>query len=555
MGLAQDLLDLFQRMEDRRRPMEVLWRKVDELVPPITRSESIGYAQNDMNGLTNNIATRRQSKSVKRYDTTMMQASSRLASGIFSLICPQSEKWHTLSVATAIDMADDEEKRWAELVRDVLFFNRYSPISRFQASMQNVLLSTVYYGPGYLYIEPSFNASTAMRYQFMPPDECFILKDDFGVPDVFAQRKSVSARNAVKRGWDVSEKVRADAEDPKKATTETEYVKIILERDDVGFRKMNLRGNTPWVCYTIDRGAQKIVQEDGFETFPVATFFWDDGIGEYGTSPCIDYMADQRMLNGMERDVLVAIQQAVRPPMGVHDESLMNRPDMNPGAVNPGAVSADGKQLMIPLTNGANPERAVPFMEQRRNHLRDGLYNTLFQSLVENPGQTATEVLTRSQEKAQLLGPVGARMHSGLDMMIEREMEALEMRGMYQPGSELLPPESIQDKDIRPKYTNPMARLQTAGQAEGVMRMMEIDNVRAQMGKPSILKDHETGRFLAEAFNAPLSLVKTDDELQQEMQAEQQQQQETQAVNSTRQAAAAAKDALPVLEAAGVVQS
>ena len=549
-----DLLDLVERMETRRRPMEALWRKVDELVPPITRSDAIGYASGGNDGVSN-VAQRRVEKARARYDTTMMQASARLSSGMFSLICPDSEKWHTLSVATAIDMDDEEEKRWGEKVRDVLFFNRYAPKARFQPSMQAIMLSTVYYGPGYLYIEPSFSATSAMKYQFMPPDECFILKDDFGNVNTFAQRKMVSARNAVSRGWDVSPKITADAENPKRSMNEHEFVKVVLERSEPGFRKMKTGRNSPWVCYTIERTTKRIVSEEGFEQFPVATFFWDDTLGDYGTSPCIDYMADQRMLNAMERDVLIALQQAVRPPFGVHDESLMNRLDTNPGAVNPGAVSADGKQLMIPLLNGANPERAVPFMEQRRNHLRDGLYNTLFQSLVESPGQTATEVLTRAQEKAQLLGPVGARMHTGLDMMIEREMEALEMRGMYQPGSELLPPESLAEKEVRPRYTNPMQRLQVAGQAEGVLRMMEIDNVRAQMGKPALLKDGPTGQFLAGAFNTPLSLVKSTEELRDEVDAQQQQQQQQQGLAAMQQVASASKDALPALEAAGVVQS
>ena len=550
MALAQDLLDRFEELERHRRPFEQHWRDVDDAVGAIT-SRDINSVSPTSNPFGDAISQRRRSKARNRYDTTMQQSVERLTSGILSLVFPSGQKWHTLSTATVQAMEDEEEKRWAEQVRDVLFFNRYAAYAGFESAIQRTIGSCVRYGPGYLYVQPSFSPKASARYMNIPVNEGYIGRDEFGQVDTFARRFTRKARQV--GDWDVSQRVTAARDDPKTSGDEFEFIQIIMPRDEPGFRAMQSRKNAPWVSYIVEVGQKRVVSDDGFETFPVATFFWDE-FGMYGTSPCIDYLLEHKMLSAMEKDVLIALNQIVRPPMGVHDTSLMNRVNLNPGAVNPGAVSADGRPLMIPLLQGANPERAAPFIEKRQGQLRDGFYTRLFQTLEgDRGGQTATEVLVRNTEKGQMLGPVGARLHSGADVMVARELEALEMRGLYAENSPLLPPESLADKEIKPQYTNNMQRLAIAGEAEGVLRMMEIDNGRVQQGRTPLLRDAEAGQFLAEAFNAPLKLIKTTDEIAAEDEQRQQSQQQAQAVEATQKAAGAMKDMVPVAEAAGLV--
>ena len=541
--LAQDLLDTFTRLEDLRRPLETLWRGVEKVVPPLGQS-MIGSRASVGNSFTRNLATRQVATTQNMYDTTMMRALDRLVAGVYSLSAPSGEKWHGISTMGVVDEETNEEAVWAERIRDLMFHYRYLPKSRFEPAYQTTLRSTCTYGQGYLYIEPTFDPRIIAKYRSLPIDEVFVDKDEFGNVHTLGQRFNVRANN-VKEEWDVSPKVTTAAQDPAKAGEEFEFIKVILPRNEKSISKFRNSRDSEWVGYTVEVGQKKVVYEEAFETFPVACFYWDD----YGSSPCISYMNDQRMLNAMEKDVLTSLQQAVRPATGGPDSGLLNRPNLSPGAHNPGAVTADGKQLLIPLTTGGNPERVAPFMEQRRGHMQDGLYNSLFQLLAEKSGQTATEVLQRSQEKAQLLGPVGARLHTGLDMMIEREQEALELRGIYAENSPFLPPESLEGRSIRPTYTNPLVRMQRAGEGESILRAMEVDAQRQQMGKPSLLDDVKSFDRLLESFGTPKDIMRPKEDYEAEVEQRSQAQQQQEQVQTVQGLASAAKDGLPVAEA------
>jgi len=139
-------------------------------------------------------------------------------------------------------------------------------------------------------------------------------------------------------------------------------------------------------------------------------------------------------------------------------------------------------------------------------------------------------------------------------MVIDRELEALDLRGLYAENSPYLPPESLQDTEIRPAYTNPMMRLQKSGEAEGIMRIMEVDTQRQQMGKPSKLDDNKAFDRLAEAFGAPMDIVKTADEYEAEQQAATDRQTQQDSIGAMQGLASAAKDGLePMQEIANAV--
>lgn len=550
---GQDILDIMERLQNERLPHEQHWRDVEEVVPPFTRRQ-VG-AQGDIHDIhTQNRATRNRQASRKRYDTTMTRASEKLTAGMVSLIAPSGQKWHGLTTATVNDIEDEAERVWAEKLRDLMFFYRYNPKSRFEPALQAAMYSTVAYGPGYIYTDPTFSPSHVAKYRALPVDEVFVDKDEFGEVVGVGQRRLIAARN-VSKDWNVSDRIESLRNNPSQSGQTFQFFSYITARDDFEGGDVRTARDSTFVGYIVEVQTKKIVYQETFDTFPVACFFWDDAFGTYGTSPCINYLLDQKTLNAMERDTLVSLQQIVRPPTAGPDSGLHNRPNLNPGAHNPGMVGPDGRPLLVPLLAGQQPERAVPFLEQRRGQIEDGLYNTLFQMLVDSGSQTATEVLQRANEKAQLLGPVGARMHMGMNMLIDREFEALNRRGLYAENSPYLPPETLEGQNVVPNYTNPMMRLQMASQAQGTIQMMEIDNAGVQMGKTSRLDDGRAFKFLSEAFDAPASILRTSAEIKKDEEAKAAQQQQQQGLEAVQGLASASKDALPAMEALGAVPS
>ncbi|WP_033838978.1 portal protein [Mesorhizobium loti] len=65
---------------------------------------------------------RQERRGSRVYANTINSAANRLATGLESLIIPQSEKWHGLSAAAMNHEETDEEKEWAEALRVVPAF-------------------------------------------------------------------------------------------------------------------------------------------------------------------------------------------------------------------------------------------------------------------------------------------------------------------------------------------------------------------------------------------------------------------------------------------------
>lgn len=512
---AQDILSRQSQLESARLPYESVWRDVAEYCAP----DAPEFLRNGFSSSKDNQVTRTDRRTRRVYDTTVRTGQRRLAAGLESLITPQNDKWQGLTTAAMDDEETDEEKEWAEKVRDFLFSIRYSPGSGYVPAMQTCYANIVRFGPAYLYPEEDFSGKY-MRYRSLPVAEVWVARNKWGEVDTLHRRYKRSARVAYQMFGDkLPSKIIDMAKKPGQCDEMVEFVHSICPNYD---RKTYKRmGETAYLdgpfksCHVITDG-EKVVKEKDFQSFPVACFNWgrDDG-DDYGTSPVIELLTEVREINAVRKSTLRAIQGVTDPALALGGK-LDWLPPLDPGARIPGAIDDNGRLMAQPVLTGARPDYAFQYIEQSRNTIQEGLYVNLFQTLVSKPGQqTATEALIRQEEKGALLGPAGSSIQGGLAMQTDRELSILEGKGLYEPDSRFVPPASLSEKSIRVQFTSPLDILRKAGEAKAVVEVWSFAGQMSQL-KPEIMDNldpDESLRVFHSAGRAPQSILKRKEEV------------------------------------------
>ncbi|TPM25706.1 portal protein [Mesorhizobium sp. B2-3-4] len=545
---AHDILSRQSDLETERSAYETVWETVAEFcdpdAPDVWRGRRSGGGRESQ-------AERQERRGSRVYANTINSAANRLAAGLESLIIPQSEKWHGLSTAAMDDEETDEEKEWAESLRDFLFALRYSANSNFVPATQACLRNVVRYGPAYLYAEEGFG-STLIRYASIPVVEGYLSRNRWGQVDIFHRRYERTARQAAQLlGYDnLPAKIKAMVDDPTKCEQKISLIQCVQPRDE---RKMyNLAGrydylDTAFVSYHVIEEEETIVKESGFRTFPISTFSWRRYEGDpYGISPTIEALVTVKEENAVRRSGLRALQQ-ITDPATASKASLDYVPVLNPGQNYEGLLDQNGRPQIVPINTGANPTFAFDYAKTRADEVRDMMFVNLFQVLVQNPQMTATEALIRNEEKASLLGPSGSIIQAGFATNLDREMGILEEKGLYDQDSRFLPPESLAGKQVRPTFTSPLDVLRRSAEAKDTMQVIgaAVQIAQFQPDVMDAIDGEEALRIIHSAGRSPQRFFRNQDEVAALRDAKAKAAQAQKGMAGIATAASVAKDAVP----------
>ncbi|MER8938723.1 portal protein [Mesorhizobium sp. M0915] len=544
---ASDVLNRQSEMETERSHYESVWETVAEFCDP--------DAPNIFSSWTSRSIDSQPERSERRgrrvYANTINSAGNRLAAGLESLIIPQSEKWHGLSTAAMNDEETDEEKEWAESLRDFLFSLRYSANSNFVPATQACLRNVVRYGPAYLYAEEGFGG-TLIRYASIPVVEGFLSRNRWGQVDTFHRRYERTARQAAQiLGYEkLPPKIKMLVDDPAKCETKISLIQCIKPRDER--RMYNISGtydylDTAFVSYHVIEEEAVIVKESGFRTFPVATFNWRRYEGDpYGISPTIEALTTVREENAVRRSGLRALQQ-VTDPATATKARLDYVPVLNPGENYPGLIADNGQPLIAPINTGQNPTFAFDYAATRADEIRDMMFVNLFQTLVQNPQMTATEALIRQEEKGALLGPSGSIIQAGFASNLDRELSILEEKGLYDEDSRFLPPQTLAGKAVRPTFTSPLDILRRSAEARDTIQVVTTAAQMAQFD-PSVMDNidgDEAIKVVQSAGRSPQRIFRRPEEVAGMRDARAKAQQAQAGAAAMAAAGKVAKDAVP----------
>lgn len=556
MGIVDDLKTELQAARSERLFYENDWQEyVTYTAPDMERAFNTASGVTARDGMSALRQSAARERSRKLYDPTAVWLLDRLASGVGSLTMPEGFHWHGVGYGDPFAPEPSQaEEEFFEKIRDHLFRVRYSGRSGFALGNRSRLLSTIKLGTGVLYpVENEDNLAdlrTPIHYRYVPLYEMFLIVDAQGNDCGFFRVRKLKAWQAMKLyGGKVSDKVQADAEDPKRKAIEHVFVHACFKRDG-GYKDAPDVQRSRYESIHFEEETKHICRRSGFFEYPLVISRWErDGLSPYGSPPQAKLMGDIKSLQSLARDALIASGQAVRPPIATHAQE--RQLDLNPGRINPGLIDEQGRPLFRPMIDTVNPGAADTQIENIREKLRVGLYGDLWQTLLEGNGRTATEANIRRKEMADMIGPFSTNVMAGNENLFDREIGILGRRGAFDPGSPLEPPEALADSEVTLTSTAPIDQMREAGHFEAIMGFNEYLGVKANMD-PSVLDlvdNEEEFDLTRRSLGLPAKLKRTPEEVEaiRKQRAEREQQQEQLAAGES--VARMAKDGAPLLSA------
>jgi len=463
----------------------------------------------------------KRSKGDKRttlvYDSTAIHANEMLAAGLHGMLTNPASNWFSLRIKDNDDFSDNAEaKQWLEETTNVILSELSAPAVAFPSHIHEYYLSLCSIGTACMFIgEPSTREGISFRAIHI--DEIFIAENADGIIDTVFRFFKMSVRQIVQKWGEKSLSPRIQKMyENQEFDKEVELLHCVYPRDDMDKGK-KAATMLPVASVYIDEKEKHVLAEGGFDEMPFMVSRWSKTVGEvFGRSPAMTALPDIKMLQEIMKTTIKAAQKIVDPPLLVPDDGVLGPVRTIPGGLNYYRASSGAR--IEPLLTGGN----IGLSYEMMNDLRDRIRTTFFLDQLQfqgAPRMTATEVVERTERTLRLLGPTLGRLQSEfLGPMIERIYGVLVRAGRLPE-----PPESIAEQELKIEYVSPLARAQRQTETQGIMRTLEfvgpiagIDPQAAQ-----IIKGADTVRHIAELNGVPPMLLKSDDELMAEIQAQQ----------------------------------
>jgi hypothetical protein len=563
MGLATDIIQQAQTQVTQRMEIERTWENICKMMflspDRQWRRGTVSGSRDTFEGWATGSKVAEKARLI--YDITGVIGLERIGAGLTSLVTPDNEKWESLTVDDPFghEMSDAEVK-WAEKQRDYLFKTRYDPRSGWALANQSAILSAAALGTGLYLTEENYGRpgseprSIPFRSTPLPLSDNYLTIDSQGLHDQDYRFMSLPARVAAQMFSGLSSKTMQMANDPEQQHRLVQFIHYIGERREKGPRKNayaadektpgNYNRNSRYVSCYIEVDAKLDVKHGGFSYWPVIVYLWKQIEGSpYGDGAAALVMAEVLSANILAKNAMLAAQSQVAPAVATIDDSGMNRPNLNPRAINYGLLDKNGNLKVKPIFQSGNPQLSQQVLEASRQQIDKGLYVNLWQIMMNDPQKTATQSLIEANEKGELLGPIGTRLQAGLSRETDAELAIIRDKGAWEPGSPLAPPESIIGRATQSKFQSPLDRLRRTGELLGIHKTLELAGLLVQLDPNSDVMDNidtdETLRIAREIGGAPAKIMRD----KEAREAKREEREQASQMAAAQAAASTAKDA------------
>lgn len=475
--VAKALCRRFDKMKSRRATWESHWEEIAERVLP--RQSGLFHREGVQ-------LPKGEKKTEVMFDATAALNVQRFAAAMETMLTPRNSVWHGLQPTDAVLKRSRNVRLYFDDITRLLFQMRYKPRANFASQQNEIYTGLGVFGTGVQFID-AFSDGIGARYKTLALANAFFETNHQGVVDTCFRRYFLTIRQAVQRFGEerLSERLLGKLE--KEPDEEVEFLQAVFPRTDRDFSRSDFRG-MEFTSFDIEVDGKNVVAEGGFREFPFAVSRYVVAPEEiYGRSPAMLVLSNIKVLNSQKRTMLTQGHRVVDPVILAHDDGVLDSFSLQPGAINYGAVSKDGRRLVDVLPTG-NLAAGQEMMDAERAVINDAFLVTLFQILTDAPQMTATEVIERAREKGALLSPTMGRQQTELlAPQITRELDVLSAQGLLpDPPEELI--EADGEFDI--EYTSPLSRAQRSEEAAGYMRALDFAMGHANVtGDPSSL-DH-----------------------------------------------------------------
>ena len=507
---ANSLVKNWEYLYSQQANFRSLWNTIAQYVMPAW--------DNFLGDLTEGI-----NRSSRIFDSTGVTANERFAAAMEQMLTPRTQMWHKLAPIDEALEDNDEVQKYLDQVNKILFAARYRPRANYASQADECYMSLGAFGNCAMFVDEEINVG--LRYRSVPLNEIVWSLDHSGMVDTVYRKFKWTAKQAVQQwGNQVSESVRKQYD--QNPYTEMEFLHCVKPNEERMAGRLGPQG-MKYASWYLSLKDKAVIDAGGFRTFPYAIGRYRMAPREhYGRSPATAALPHIRTLNEMKKTLLRAGQKAVDPPLLLAEEGVLTPFNQRPGAANYGMLSADGTPLVQPLQSTGKFDIAKEMLELEAASINDAFLVSLFQILVQNPSMTATEALIRAQEKGALIAPAMGRQQSEfLGPQIIREIDLMTQAGQLPPA-----PDSLMQsgQGVRIEYTSPLTRAMRAEEGTAIMNTVQAIGVMANLDKSvlNVIDFTDAAREMALINGCPAKLLRSDEQVDEIVQAQQQQNQQ-----------------------------
>jgi hypothetical protein len=501
---VQSIVKSFSRLKSERANFDVLYQAVTDFVMPNRADFTVKLSDGD-----------NRTKYVFKNTTKYAEL---LTSSILGATSSSTVRWFELTSMNE-DLKEDEAcKEWFESSTEKVFEVLNSPISNFGSQNHEVLLDWVTYGTGCMYIEEGFG-DKVVRFRSFPLSNIYIEEDFMGRVDTVYRSFKLTGRQALQQFDGVEASV---------------FIKRCKERPDdkmdfLHFVTPNTEDQSfPIKSYYICLSTNEILSDGGYNEMPYMVPRWYKVSGEiYGRGPALSALPDIKMVNSMYMTMIQAGQKIADPPLLMADDDTIRPLRMYPGGINYGGIDTNGRALVQPFPVSANMPYSERMIQNVVQDIKEAFY--VDQLLVlDAPQMTATEVMTRQEERMRLLSPQLVRLQTEyFGLLVDRVFGILGRQGFLDE----FPPKLVEyitanggDRVSTVEYTGALARSQKAQQAQSLNRLVQSIAPIIQFDPSSLdyINTDETLKDHAELIGFKQTLIRSDEEVAQIRQSRQQ---------------------------------
>lgn len=488
------------------------------------------------------------------YHGAAWSANQVFAAGIMSGLTPQSRQWFRLSFA---DREIQDATGAGKLLDDRLdILNDVLNKSNFYNAIHSCYLELAY---GQAPLGVFASAENGVHFIPMTIGSYFLDVDADGTVNTFAREYWMTLQQlADKFGKENLPKAQQIALE--KDTAHEERMKVYWlvipnrEADSGRLDKFHL----PYLSLYWLESSQEDEWLDigGFHEFPVPTGrFLVTGGAAYGKGPGWFAEGDAKGLQLLEKDYLTAVELGVKPPTQSDPQTASKGINLIPGG---NTINQNGN----PVTPLFQVQIALDHLQAKIQELTDRIKRAYAADLFlmldqQDKTMTAREVLERTQEKMQQLGPVVQRMqYEFLSKIIERVYAILDRANIFPEPEDPQLAQMLASQEITIEYISPLAQAQKLSGLVNIEQAVSFAANVAQFDPAALDKINFPASVdkYCEMLGAPSAIRRTEDEYealqQQKAEAAAQQQQAAHAAAAVQMAVPATVAAKNATEAA-----
>ena len=487
--LKQHFKDRYSQLQDIRRPMEALWKLVDEVVLPyVFTPPSKDKSSTDFSISVNK----------KIYDGTTMNASQVATNAFIGATMPQSANWVLIVAEDESQSRNRNFAKWSKLAEKIVYGKLRR--SNFYFSRNNFVKQGLDYGTS-----ASIRKVDSIREEYVfetLPRMTYYIDDDENGECNTLWREIWMYNKYVVKNFDLSELEEGKrAEIRNNPNKRTLVIHAVEPRDDFD-PTSRLSVKRKFASYYFIAGDFTILEESGYKRFPYKVWrpVREPGM-VYGLGPGIFAIRDSHVLQAAAKTMIDAANRSVDPPWAV-PKSIEGEEELFPGGrtyVNPEDI-----QGLAPLVSGMNYPLGKDWVQElkeacKRHYMVDSL---LVLSQMDSGDRTATEVDELKAEKSQMISAI---LSSFCSEYLDMELEDLILDMLDAGTIPMLQTPGKNQSAYKFDYVGPLpAQQRTVHRTAGIRRLFAEVAPYAKVSQ-TILDWLDEGEFveaIGEGYNA-----------------------------------------------------